>query len=153
MDGCSGYNSPEWLRVLLIDGDDCDRALFGHAVERSSVDAWVGTVRSAEEAIEYIQGEGKYGDRRLHPWPDLLVVALRLAGMSGARFLEWRRSSAARDVPAAVFTGFAHPRELEVARSLADYCVEKPLELHAFVQAVTKILEFGREKKFGQSER
>lgn len=153
MDRSDAYNSPERLRVLLIDGDKCDRALFGLAAEASTGDTWVTTVESAEEGIAYIQGEGKYGDRLLHPWPDLVVIALRLPKMPGLKFLEWKKNSAAVHIPVLVFTNFAHPRDIEAARSLADDFIEKPLGLSSFEQAVARMLEFGRERQAQSSKR
>ncbi len=141
---CDGYQSAEWLRLLLIEGDSNDRALFGHAVEASGLGVWLSTAPSADEAIAYLEGRERYADRELHPWPDLIVLALKLPGMSGLEFLEWKRKSAAREVPVVVFTGFAYPREIEQARSLgAERYVPKPLDFREFQRAVFQVLEFG----------
>lgn len=143
------WGSPGWLRVLLVDGDDNDRALFGVAVERSDLDVWLSTLGDADEAVKYLHGHERYADRALHPLPELIVLGLRLPTMSGLEFLEWRRSSpVAREIPVAIFSGFPHPRDLEVARSLgAELCLAKPLAFGEFVEAVCQLLQFGLEKR------
>ena len=144
--------SPGPLRVLLIDGDGSDRALFARATESSGVEVCLSTVGSGDEAVEYLGGLGRYADRSLHPMPELMVLELKLAGVSGLELLEWKRGTAVRDVPAVVFTGFAQRRDLEVARSLgAVECVRKPLDFHEFMGAVKRIVEFGfKERMAGE---
>ncbi len=141
----NSWATPDWLRVLLIDGDENDRALFGLAVERAGLDAWLSTLGDADEAIKYLEGRDRYAERELHPFPELLVLALKLPTMSGLEFLEWRRRSPmGREIPAAVFSGFPDPRELEVAQSLgAELCLAKPLDFSEYVEAVRRILRFG----------
>ncbi len=141
---CNPQDGTEPLKLLLIEGDTSDRALFGHVVANSGLDVCLNAVATGFEAIEYLDAVGRYADRTLHPLPELLVLALKLSGMSGIEFLKWKARSAARDVPTIVFTGFTYPEDQRAALELgALQCIEKPLDFHEFSAAVKRVIDYG----------
>ena len=46
-------------------------------------------VRDGQEAVDYLSGNGRYGDRSAHPLPALVVLDLKMPRMSGFDVLTW----------------------------------------------------------------
>jgi CheY-like chemotaxis protein len=49
-------------------------------------------VRSGEEAVEYLAGEGNYRNREEYPLPELVLLDLKMTGMDGFDVLKWIRA-------------------------------------------------------------
>jgi len=134
------------LKLLVIDQSSEDRTVFGYAVEQAARGISLAFAGDAEEGILYFEGRGKYADRAKYPMPDLVVLALRLVGMTAAEFLQWRLGSPeASRIPVVLFTGVVNQGEIDRALGLgaSDY-VPKPLGgLAEWVAVVNRIWEFG----------
>src|SRR4029453_1449227 len=50
-------------------------------------------VTDGQEAILYLKGEGKYGDREQYPLPKLMVMDIKMPRKTGFEVLEWIKSS------------------------------------------------------------
>ena len=103
-----------------------------------------GTARDGDAAIAYLQGSGKYADREKHPWPDVVVLDLKLPGRSGFDVLKWMQGKNPRP-RVAVFTSSVLPEDKQKAEQLgADLYEQKTLkaeELDRFLHWVHKFSE------------
>jgi CheY-like chemotaxis protein len=77
---------------LLIEDDTNDAILLRRAFAKARVLNPLQIVYSAEEAMDYLKAVGKYGNRQEYPLPGLILLDLKLPGMSGHDFLRWLRS-------------------------------------------------------------
>jgi DNA-binding NarL/FixJ family response regulator len=76
--------------VLIADDTVEDRIFFRDAIAKHAPRLQViGEVGDGEAAIAYLQGEGEYGDRAKHPFPDLLLLDLNMPLKNGIEVLEW----------------------------------------------------------------
>ena len=66
------------LDILLVDDDHNDRALLGIAVDKTDLNIWLQSVTDTQQAIDYLEGRDGYGDRALHPVPDLVLSDLNM---------------------------------------------------------------------------
>lgn len=82
-------------KVLFVDDSDDERVLFHVAFRVANARhlKLINTLASGDEAILYLAGEGKYGDRSSYPVPDLLILDLKMAGSNGFDVLEWIRKN------------------------------------------------------------
>ncbi len=143
--GAGGPRDGGLLDVLLVDDDPNDLALFGLAVEKADLNIWLQTATSAKQAIEYLEGTGKYADRGLHPVPDMVLLDLIMPEMSGFDFLGWRkRSSVSTKVPVMVLSGLGDERQIEGALTLgADGYFPKPAAFEGWVELVRTVWNLG----------
>lgn len=93
------------LRILHVEDSEEDTALFGRACEASGLSSTCYAVHNGSEAVAYLAGAGKYTNRNLYPFPDLIVLDLKMPGMDGFDFLKWlRRQTEFLSLPVLVFT-------------------------------------------------
>jgi CheY-like chemotaxis protein len=78
--------------ILLVEDSDDDVLLFERAFKLARFTNSITRVSTAEEAIAYLKGEGKYADRAAFPLPFTIMLDMRLPGASGMDVLKWIRS-------------------------------------------------------------
>ena len=77
--------------ILLVEDDANDVLLCQHAFKEARVPNPLFVVRDGAEAIEYIEGTGKFNERSRFPLPIVIVLDLKMPRVSGFEFLEWLR--------------------------------------------------------------
>jgi len=79
--------------MLLAEDSKDDVALFRHALERSArkthLNIKLELAPDVAHAIEYLEGEGRFADRLLHPFPDIIVLDLKMPCLTGLDVLKW----------------------------------------------------------------
>jgi CheY-like chemotaxis protein len=104
--------------VLIVDDDENDVLLMERALKKDSIFAQVMAVRDGQEAIGYLSGEGKYGDRKLYPLPNLMLLDLKMPIMDGFEVLAWcREQGHGRSMPIVVMSSSNH--DSDMARAMA----------------------------------
>lgn len=84
-------------RVLLVEDDDTEAALFARMALRKSPECVVARAASGKQAIEVLQSE---------PLPDCVVLDLRMPGEDGIWVLERLLETPEwRTIPVIVFSG------------------------------------------------
>jgi CheY-like chemotaxis protein len=78
--------------ALLADDDKNDRELMRRAISRACVPIETREVHDGEEAIDYLRGKGRYEDRLAFPFPQLLILDLKMPRMDGFGVLDWLRN-------------------------------------------------------------
>lgn len=77
--------------ILLIEDREDDVLLIQRAFQQAFVAHPLLVVRSGEEAIAYLAGEGQYADRTTYPIPTLVLLDLKMPRIDGFEVLEWIR--------------------------------------------------------------
>lgn len=116
--------------TILIAEDDEDDFFFTARVLKKATDATLFHVESGGAAIEYLAGQGRYSDRKKFPFPDMLLLDLKMDDLDGHGVLAWiRETPASRPRKVFVLTGSGELRDRERVKAsgvAADYFV-KPL--------------------------
>ena len=130
--------------ILLVDDSHDDTELVKRAFQSAGFENPFRAVCSAQAAIEYLQGDGDYGDRAKFPFPHLLMLDHRMPGMSGWDVLQWVRRRAELDsLPVIVFSGSDSPLEEKKATELgANAYIVKPVAFAKIVESIKRIGEF-----------
>jgi DNA-binding response OmpR family regulator len=76
---------------LLVEDDPNDVFFLQYAFEQAGIKNRLVAVEHGQEAIDYLSGRGKYGDRSQYPLPCIVLLDLKLPGVSGLDVLRWAR--------------------------------------------------------------
>lgn len=91
--------------VLLADDSEDDRFFTKRILSTRSNLLVCGETTDGEETILYLEGRGNFSDRVRHPFPDLLLLDLKLLKRSGYEVLEWIKSGPNHHLPVFVVSG------------------------------------------------
>lgn len=75
--------------ILFAENEEDDIVLTRQALKEAGVANPLIGVPDGQEAIRYLQGEGRYADRGLYPEPCLLLLDLKMPRMTGLGVLHW----------------------------------------------------------------
>ena len=123
--------------LLLAEDEENDVVLFKRALRKAGVNVVLQRVSDGEEAIEHLKGSGKFNDRLNYPFPDLLIVDLKMPRKTGFEVIEWVRSSPAKRLRVLVLTSSQEKKGVNKAFDFgANGYMTKP---HNFEELVSMI--------------
>ena len=132
------------LNILVAEDDRDDAWILQRAFNHSGITRPIHIVHDGKEAIEYLSGNGPYADRSLHPYPDVLILDLKMPKVSGFEVLQWiNEHPDYRVIPCIVWSSSADRRDVKHAFCLGAHgYLCKPARYEDFVPMVEKLLGF-----------
>jgi CheY-like chemotaxis protein len=115
--------------ILLAEDDRNDVFFVRRGLEQAGVRAGLQVVSDGEDVMDYLTGQGIYGDRNQYPMPSLLLLDLKMPLANGFDVLEWLRTQPALEyLPVIVLTSSPEERDRQKAASLGAtrYFVKPP---------------------------
>jgi len=136
--------------VLLAEDDPNDAVLFILAWEKVCPGTRVSVVCTGVQAVEYLNGEGRYADRTSYAFPEMVVMDLSLPIMNGFQVLQWVREQPwPKRLFVVVLTGSLSDNDSRFAYQMgADDYVVKPCGLERLVETLARVRDdwLGRRK-------
>jgi len=137
----SGQRMGRVIEILLVEDNPGDVRLTKEALREGKVLNNLNVVTDGQEALEFLRGEGEYGDA---PRPDLILLDLNLPKKDGREVLaEIKADESLRRIPIVILT--TSQAEIDVIQSynLGVNCyITKPVDLDQFIYVVKSIEEF-----------
>lgn len=149
--GCMGERSKAMarmtkpgLRILMADDSEEDLFFVQRALEKSGVGEYFKGVEDGQEAIEYLQCKGKFADRKKYPFPNVMLLDIKMPGMSGFDVLKWLQSHPeCKVIPTIIFSSSSHDKDVHEAYVLgANAYIEKPTSSEDLVEVIQLTYQF-----------
>lgn len=129
--------------ILQVDDDPNDVYLLQHAMKKAGVANPVQVVSDGQQAIDYLQGAGKFCDREKFPFPCLLLMDLKLPYVMGLDVLRWIRTQPRAPLMVIMLTASAEEADIAEAYRLgANAFLTKPSEASKLEDMVKAIKAF-----------
>ena len=140
--GMNGKNGK--LEVLLAEDDSNDIILLECAIRKNNVPGRFHIVRDGFEAIAYLKGEGKFEDRLAHPFPDLIVLDIKMPQITGFEVLKWLRAHPdCATIPAVMLSGSELDSDIEEAFRLgANSYFRKPSSIDSLTGLLRAVVHY-----------
>ncbi|HTA30039.1 MAG TPA: response regulator [Candidatus Cybelea sp.] len=133
--------SKQKCAVLLADDCDDDRFFIRKAIDENARLAIVGEVQDGEEAIAYLSGKGDFGNRQQHPFPDVLLLDLKMPRKTGHEVLEWLQTQSFKQLKVIVISGSVLPDDIVKSSALGADCYLKKSSLREEQAAMVREIE------------
>ena len=78
--------------ILLVEDDANDALLVERALGKTGFGFQMARARHGDEAIDYLSGVVPFEDREAHPFPNVVLLDIKLPRRSGFEVLDWIRS-------------------------------------------------------------
>jgi CheY-like chemotaxis protein len=129
--------------VLYVEDEENDVFFMRRSFQRAGLNQSLKVVIDGQEAIDYLSGRGRFGNRTEYPLPTVVLLDLNLPTVSGFQVLTWIRTQPQfRQLPVVIFSSSARPEDKSRAKELgADDYLEKPgsgLEFGIALQALNQ---------------
>jgi CheY-like chemotaxis protein len=127
--------------ILHVEDDPNDAMLFAYACRKAEVTFRLNSVKDGDEAIAYLRGVEDFADRDRYPFPELVLLDLKMPRVSGFDVLSWiRHEEPMKRVPVIVLTSSSHETDIQRAYDLgANSYLVKPVGFDALVDVVKTI--------------
>jgi CheY-like chemotaxis protein len=111
-------NAKEKYRVLVVDDSDDDRFFLRRSIQAESRLTIVAEVCNGEDAISYLSGKTIFSDREKFPFPDLMLLDLKMPRKNGYEVLLWLRTQKFDGLVVVVLSGSTLPEDAAKCRAL-----------------------------------
>jgi len=115
--------------ILLVEDDASDARLIQRAFGKFCTDANMIRLTNGDDAVAYLAGNPPFENRSVHPFPDIVLLDIKLPRRSGFEVLQWLRAhpSELKRIPVVVLTSSSHSVDINRAYDLgANSYVVKP---------------------------
>ena len=124
------------LCLLIADDDEDDFVLLNCAARRAQLPAQLCWVKDGLELLEYLRGQGCYGDSAHYPRPAVVLLDLNMPRKNGRDTLqEIRQDPGLRSLPVVIFTTSKSSEEIQLTYAAgANSFITKPPEFQRLVE-------------------
>ncbi|MDB6065840.1 MAG: response regulator receiver protein [Pedosphaera sp.] len=131
--------------ILLVEDDDNDVFLMKRAMSKARLDPPMHIAVNGQEALDYLQGKGRYADRDVHPIPQCIFLGLKLPFVDGFEVPEWmRKQPSLSEISVFILTSSPEDRDRQRANQLgAKAYLVKPPTPEALIQVLKASPECG----------
>lgn len=127
--------------MLIVEDSEEDFQAFVLGLRRAGLDVPVHRCTDGDEALDFLHRRGAYAGTGSAPRPGVVILDLNLPGTDGRAVLnEMKAQEDLRSIPVVVFTTSNETRDVDACyRSGANAYVQKPMELRAYMEAVSVV--------------
>ena len=137
----SNHRSPQ--TVLYVEDSPDDFALLKLVSQKCGTPFSLQHAEDGEQAIIYLNGSGAYADREEYPFPDLVLLDLKMPRLDGFEVLQWiRENPATKTLPGVVLAGSSFRADIRRALELgANSYAAKPARFEELQVLIDQIAD------------
>ena len=129
--------------ILQVEDDPNDVFLFQRAMRKAGVPNPTHVASDGQQALDYLQGAGKFADREQFPLPALVLLDLKLPYVMGMEVLRWIRQQPGTPMVVVMLTTSSKDEDIAAAYRLgANGFLVKPSEASKMEDMVKAISDF-----------
>ena len=129
--------------ILQVEDDSNDVFFFKRAMKKAGAANPIQVASDGREAIDYLQGAGKFADRAQFPLPALVLLDLKLPYVMGMEVLRWIRQQPGIPMVVVMLTASSEDADIAGAYRLgANGFLVKPSEASKMDNMVKAIRDF-----------
>ena len=131
-------------QILLVEDNQMDVVLTLDAFKEAKLKNKVNVTRDGQEALDYLFGYGKFGDRTLFPMPNLILLDLKMPGIDGFEVLRKIKSTdKLKRIPVVILTSSKEEGDRALSYDIgANSYLLKPVSFDGFTDVVKKIDDY-----------
>jgi CheY-like chemotaxis protein len=131
-------------RILLVEDNKMDVELTLDAFREARMANSINVISSGEEALDYMFGRGPYEDRNAYPFPDLILLDLKMPGIDGFEVLKQIKSTPImKRIPVIILTMSQEEGDRAMSYDLgANSYLVKPVSFFGFLNVVREIGDY-----------
>ena len=127
--------------ILLVEDNPSDIGLTQRALAKARIANEMMAAEDGEEALDYLWGTGVHAGRDVSDLPAVILLDLKLPGISGLEVLRQIRGDArTRRVPVVILTTSKEEQDVATGYDLGvNSYVRKPVDFNQFAAAVEQL--------------
>jgi CheY-like chemotaxis protein len=127
--------------ILHVEDDPNDVLLVQRALRKTESPASILSVSDGDKALAYLGGSQEYANREKFPFPQLVLLDLKMPRKSGLEVLGWIRGQAEmKRLMVVIFTSSKHDQDINKAYELgANSYLVKPVGFEELVGTMKHI--------------
>ncbi len=129
------------ITILLVEDDDGHARLLERNLRRGGLVNRLTRASDGQEAMDYLQRVGAYGDGEAYPTPSVIFLDVSMPRLDGFEVLERVKGDPhLQTIPVIMVTSTDNQREIDRAYQLgANGYVVKPVNMDSFIDRVVKL--------------
>src|SRR6267378_2800760 len=129
------------ITILVVEDEPNDAVLVNLALQKIMPRVLLPMVSDGIQALEYLKGSGPYADRSLYPFPDVVLLDLKLPLMDGFEVLRWiRQQPEFKLLPVIGLTGSMRNEDTRLALEAgANFCALKSQGFRRLAELVMQV--------------
>lgn len=127
--------------ILLVEDNPDDQDLTLRALKKNQIMNEVIVVNDGAEALDYLFCSGKYADREIEKFPEVILLDLKLPKINGLEVLRRiRADKRTKLLPVVILTSSTEESDLVESYKLgANSYINKPVDFIQFSEAVRQL--------------
>lgn len=130
--------------LLHVEDDPNDVLLLQRAFRKAGLQVNLQAASDGDRAVAYLSGTDEFANREKYPFPQLVMLDLKMPRKSGLEVLEWIRAVAKmRRLIVIIFTSSKHDEDVNKAYELgANSYLVKPVGFDMLVDLVKTVHQY-----------
>lgn len=127
--------------ILLVEDNRMDIELTLDAFKESRLTNTISVTQNGLQALDYIFGRAQYADRNTYPFPNLVLLDLKLPGIDGFEVLRQIKSAPlVKRLPVVILTSSKEEGDRALSYDIgANSYLVKPVSFDGFLSVIRQI--------------